>query len=89
MEQLWLLGSVARLDGADDRHLVHLLQVLLHRAGLRLEHVLVRRPQLQRLQLLREPAHASGDVILVPRMGSAHYWSASYWGSTVLTLRYR
>ncbi len=46
----------ARLDGGDDCHFVHLLQVLLHAAALHLEHVLVRRPQLKRLQRARQPA---------------------------------
>ena len=54
--------------------LVHLLQVLLHRAGLHLEHVLVRRPQLQRLQLLGEPAHSQrpGQPVPVKDHGIAY-----------------
>ena len=46
----------ADLDGRYDRQLVHLLQVLLHAAALNLEHILVRRAQLEGLQGARQPA---------------------------------
>ena len=49
----------ADLDGGDDRHFVHLLQILFHGAAFHLEHVLVRRLQLESSQLLGIPVSSS------------------------------
>ena len=51
----------ADLDGGYDRQLVHLLQVLFHAAALNLEHILIRRAQLEGLQGARQPATTPGQ----------------------------
>jgi hypothetical protein len=55
-QQLRLPPPVAHLYGRDDGHLLQLRQVVLHAAGVGWEHILQCRLQLQRRDVLREPA---------------------------------
>lgn len=58
------------LYGGDDRHLVHLLQVLFHGAALHLEDVLVSSLQLECRQLLGIPVDSNAHPPLLTCSGA-------------------